>query len=315
MNKDRVIGLEEEIQVLGEAVKNKHHALLISDTGCGKTHLVRALANKQGKTVKRVPLNGEVGINELLGKWLIRDGSTYWQDGILVECMKNGDWILLDEINAALPEVLFCLNSVMDDSKSIILSEKNNEMVITNDDFRLFATMNPTAEYAGTKELNKALLSRFAIVIWMKNYIPSLEKDILMYHTEIDEFSARVMVDVANSIRKLKDDRKIFYTCSVRDLISWANLFKQSSLGLETTFRYAVLNKSDEEEREHIFMTAKKASDINVDWSWTQGVIAAKLTTELREQIDALEKKKSSLRSSVSRLKKELQDLSCEVEK
>ena len=48
MDKDRVIGLEEEIQVLDEAVKNKHHALLISDTGCGKTHLAAARWQKPG---------------------------------------------------------------------------------------------------------------------------------------------------------------------------------------------------------------------------------------------------------------------------
>lgn len=41
-------------------------------------------------------------------------------EGILVTSMKNGDWILLDEINLAEPEMLECLASILDGQQLII---------------------------------------------------------------------------------------------------------------------------------------------------------------------------------------------------
>lgn len=41
-------------------------------------------------------------------------------EGILVTSMRNGDWILLDEINLAEPEMLECLASILDGQQLII---------------------------------------------------------------------------------------------------------------------------------------------------------------------------------------------------
>ena len=110
MEKDyKLIGLEKEKLTLELAAKANFPTLLIGETGIGKTYVLQHLAREYKQKITRVSLNGEIGINELLGKWLAKDGSTYWQDGVLIDCMKKGHWIIMDEINAALPEVLFCL--------------------------------------------------------------------------------------------------------------------------------------------------------------------------------------------------------------
>ena len=45
--------------------------------------------------------------------------------GALVEAIRHGWWILLDEINLATPETLQCLSSLLEDSKgTFILTEK-----------------------------------------------------------------------------------------------------------------------------------------------------------------------------------------------
>jgi midasin len=41
--------------------------------------------------------------------------------GSLVNCIKNGDWVLLDEINLASIEILECLSTILEPDGSIIL--------------------------------------------------------------------------------------------------------------------------------------------------------------------------------------------------
>src|SRR3972149_5944938 len=78
-------------------------ALLIGETGVGKTLAVRYLAWKTQNGLRRLNLNGATTVDEFLGKMLINEQGTYWVNGVLVDCMLAGDWILLDEINACLP--------------------------------------------------------------------------------------------------------------------------------------------------------------------------------------------------------------------
>jgi MoxR-like ATPase len=61
----KVIGAEDELRALENAVLGDHATLLIGDTGVGKTYRIQALAKKHDKKMVRVSLNGEIGINEL----------------------------------------------------------------------------------------------------------------------------------------------------------------------------------------------------------------------------------------------------------
>lgn len=46
-------------------------------------------------------------------------------EGVLVNSLKNGDWILLDELNLASTETLECLSGILDSkSGSTVLSER-----------------------------------------------------------------------------------------------------------------------------------------------------------------------------------------------
>lgn len=41
----------------------------------------------------------------------------YFQEGVLVEAMRKGHWIILDELNLACSEILEALNRVLDDNR------------------------------------------------------------------------------------------------------------------------------------------------------------------------------------------------------
>ena len=126
---------------------------------------------------RRVNLNGMTTVDEFVGKLMINEQGTYWVNGILVDAMQSGDWLLIDEINACLPEIAFCLHSLLDDDRMIVLSEYDGRIVKPHPNFRLFASMNPHEDrrYGGTKPLNEALLDRFPVTVKM-NYLPSTRK-------------------------------------------------------------------------------------------------------------------------------------------
>lgn len=215
------------IKTLAIAVRDNLPILLMGESGTGKTSAIRYLANETKNGLRRVNLNGGTTADELVGRLLINDKGTYWVDGILTEAMRRGEWIVLDEINAALPEVLFVLQSVLDDDGYLVLSEKDDkEVVHKHKDFRIFATCNPP-EYAGTKEMNKALLSRFAICINAEFPPADKELEIIEHHlgnaVAASEMAIK-LVGLAGETRKGKEQGTTDYAINTRDILNTLKL-------------------------------------------------------------------------------------------
>ena len=211
------------MKTLAIAIRDNMPVLLIGESGTGKTSAIRYLANETKNGLRRVNLNGGTTADELVGRLLINDKGTYWVDGVLTEAMRRGEWIVLDEINAALPEVLFVLQSVMDDDGYLVLNEKDDKEIIhKHPNFRLFATCNPP-EYAGTKEMNKALLSRFAICI-NADFPPAAKELEIIEHRLGNAVSTSEMgiklVGLAGETRKNKELGTADYAINTRDVLN-----------------------------------------------------------------------------------------------
>ena len=72
-------------------------------------------------------------------------------EGTLTEAVKNGDWILLDDLNMAPAYVLECLSQLLEGEGSITLYEAGDyKSIPRHKDFRLFACMNPATDTAKT---------------------------------------------------------------------------------------------------------------------------------------------------------------------
>lgn len=209
------------------AVGQNLPVLLIGETGVGKTLSVRHLAHVTKNGFRRVNLNGMTTVDEFVGKLMINEKGTYWVNGILIEAMEAGDWLLIDEINACLPEIAFCLHSLLDDDRMIVLSEYDGRIVRPHPDFRVFASMNPheNRRYGGTKPLNEALLDRFPVTIQM-DYLPfDIEVEVTMEQSgNSDKALVERMVRVANDVREAVKNEKIFSSFSTRRLIDWARM-------------------------------------------------------------------------------------------
>lgn len=88
-----------------------------------------------------------------------------WQDGLVIQALKQGWWLLLDEVNLAESQILERLNSLLEAHPSLVLTEHSNEVfgdkgTPIHPSFRIFGTMNP-AEYAGRSVLSPAYKDRW----------------------------------------------------------------------------------------------------------------------------------------------------------
>jgi MoxR-like ATPase len=210
------------LKTLAIGIRDNMPIILVGESGTGKTSAIRYLAGETQNGLRRVNLNGGTTADELIGRLLINEKGTYWVDGVLTEAMRKGEWIVLDEINAALPEVLFVLQSIMDDDGYLVLNEKDDkEIVKKHTNFRLFATCNPP-EYAGTKEMNKALLSRFGICINADFPPAAKELEIIEYHLGnaiAKSELALKLVTMANETRQSKEAGNSEYAINTRDVL------------------------------------------------------------------------------------------------
>jgi MoxR-like ATPase len=88
-----------------------------------------------------------------------------FQEGVIPTALRQGHWVLLDELNLAEPQVLERLNPVLEMPPSLLLSEGDHTAwgpggLPVHSEFRILATMNP-AEYAGRSVMSPAFRDRW----------------------------------------------------------------------------------------------------------------------------------------------------------
>ncbi|XP_042401089.1 midasin-like [Zingiber officinale] len=146
-----------------------------------------------------------------------------WQDGPLVQAMKNGDLFLVDEISLADDSVLERLNSVLEPERKLSLAEKGGailEQITAHPNFFLLATMNPGGDY-GKKELSPALRNRFT-EIWVPpvsdmNEFRSIAQERFI-NPDLSPF-ANHMLNFWEWFNMLQIGRSL----TLRDLLSWVS--------------------------------------------------------------------------------------------
>ncbi|EWC47023.1 hypothetical protein DRE_03785 [Drechslerella stenobrocha 248] len=214
------------LNLVRASATRRYPVLIQGPTSSGKTSMIRFLANKTGHKFIRINNHEHTDLQEYLGSYVSdASGSLKFQEGALIQAMRTGCWVILDELNLAPTDVLEALNRLLDDNREILIPE-TQEVVRPHKDFMLFATQNPPGLYAGRKVLSKAFRNRFIELHF--DDIPQNElQEILQQRTQIAPSFATRIVSVYNELSVLRQSSRLFEQkqsfATLRDLFRWAN--------------------------------------------------------------------------------------------
>ena len=197
-------------------------------SGNGKTMNVSQACAAANRECIRVNITIETDEDDLLGGYRLQDGQTVWQDGPVIEAMKRGALLLLDEIDLASNKIM-CLQPILEGNG--VFLKKINQFVKPAKGFNVIATANTKGQgsddgkFIGTNILNEAFLERFPITIEQAYPTNKIETKILLNVMSDKGLTKDVDSEFANSLVTWADIiRKTYYEGGVDELISTRRL-------------------------------------------------------------------------------------------
>ncbi|XP_075981449.1 midasin [Anticarsia gemmatalis] len=206
--------------------------LLQGDTSVGKTSLVTYIAKASGNYCVRINNHEHTDLQEYIGSYASDStGKLVFKEGILVEAMRKGHWIILDELNLAPSDVLEALNRVLDDNRELFIPE-TQQVVKADPNFMLFATQNPPGLYGGRKMLSRAFRNRFVELHF--DEIPKSELETILHQRcNVPPAYSKKMIAVMADLQLRRrgsaavQGKEGFIT--LRDLFRWGQRYKNAS--------------------------------------------------------------------------------------
>lgn len=134
--------------------------LLTGSKATGKNILAETLAYIFHRPTYNVSFHVNTGSAELIGTDTFEDNQVKLRRGSIYQCAQYGGFGILDEINMAKNDAVSVLHATLDYRRSIDVPGYHK--IDLHPAARFIGTMN--YGYAGTKELNEALVSRFLVI-------------------------------------------------------------------------------------------------------------------------------------------------------
>ena len=224
----------------------KKPVLLKGPSGAGKTKLAQSISNFFNQPMHSVNCSVDLDAESLLGfKTIVqKDGQTVIEfvEGPVVQAMKKGHILYIDEINMARPETLPILHSVLD-HRRMLTNPFTGEVIHAHEDFTIISAINEG--YVGTSPMNEALKNRF-----VSFSIPYLEGEVLRgliesEYPNVAKNLVNTMLNIGNDLKKqvmnglLSDE-----AASIRSLLDAINLSEH--IPVKRAVRYAIAEKLDD---------------------------------------------------------------------
>lgn len=211
--------------------------LVTGPTGCGKTTMIMQAHIRNNKPIYRVNVTSETDEDSLMGGFRLKNGETVYQDGPVLEAMKNGATLLLDELDLALPNKILCLQSILEGEPYLV--KRDNRIVHPADGFTVVATANTkmngdaSGSYIGTQIMNAAFRDRFPLII--EHRYPHAEEEIAIieavdktHKTNLGKDFIAKLVEWAQKTRDdvdLEEDMDIQEPITTRRLVDFVKIY------------------------------------------------------------------------------------------
>ena len=171
-------------------------------------------------------------------------------EGPVVQAMKKGHILYIDEINMARPETLPILHSVLD-HRRMLTNPFTGEVIYAHENFTIISAINEG--YVGTSPMNEALKNRF-----VSFSIPYLSGEFLRNLVEVEfpnapEKLVETILNIGNDLRKqvmnglLSDE-----AASIRSLLDAISLSEH--IPVKRAIRYAIAEKLDDQVERKLVM-------------------------------------------------------------
>ncbi|CAM1505364.1 Fc.00g110010.m01.CDS01 [Cosmosporella sp. VM-42] len=277
--------VERNLLNLVRATSTRRFPILIQGpTSAGKTSMIEYLANFTGNKFVRINNHEHTDLQEYLGTYISGpDGKLRFQEGILVQAMRQGHWIVLDELNLAPTDVLEALNRLLDDNRELLIPE-TQEVVRPHENFILFATQNPPGLYGGRKVLSRAFRNRFLELHF--DDIPEDELEFILQQRSRNTSppDCRRIVAVYKELSRLRQTSRLFEQkdsfATLRDLFRWALREAETREEIASHgFMLLAERVRDEEERIAVKEIIEKVFKVKID---PQDLYSADTAPELK---------------------------------
>ena len=194
-------------------------------SGNGKTFMVEQSCAQAKREFLRVNISPETDEDDLIGGFRLIDGETKWFDGPVIQAMKRGSVLVLDEIDRG-SNKLMCMQGVLEGKG--ILVKKTGEYVEPVTGFNVVATANTkgkgdeTGRYMAATILDDAFLERFPITVEQEYPDTKIETKILA--KVFDSLGIKDKDFVDNLVKWADIIRKTFQEGAIDELISTRRL-------------------------------------------------------------------------------------------
>lgn len=241
---------DKDFVPFGDYAKIKHlvasnqffTAHIVGHSGNGKTSMVEQACAETKRKMVLVTVTEEIRESDLFGSIRLVNGNTVYQPGPVVEAMRSGAVLLLDELPQGNPQRLMALQNVLA-GKSVFV-KTTCEWVHPLPGFCVISTGNSRGDgdtsngslYSGEQHLNGAMSDR--IMFTFDHHYPteSVERKILDKKLPGETDFVKNLVLWANGTRRLYQDggvNKMITTRRLIDICMGYTVFKDKVTSLD----------------------------------------------------------------------------------
>ena len=222
------------------AILSGENILLVGPKATGKNVLAENLSAVFGRPEWDVSFYLNTDASSLIGTDTFRNGEVSFRKGPIYACAEAGGFGVLDEINMAKNESLAVLHATLDFRR--IIDVPGYSRICLDPATRFIATMN--YGYAGTRELNEALASRFMVINMPVISGEDLEKLLRQQYPTLKAEAAAQLTALFGEIRQKCESAEISTkSLDLRGLLATVNLVYHG-LSMREALSIAIINKS-----------------------------------------------------------------------
>ncbi len=232
-----LVGLDIEIHLILEAIKNQIAVCIEGDAGTGKTELAKTIAKVLKRPFYRVDGDENLTITQLRG-WFdpplvmkMGFGEESFVPGPLVRAMHEGGLFFFNEANRAPSEAINGVLTAMDaDERQIEVPQF--KQIKADENFYSIFTLNPS-DYIGTNPLPEAFFDR-CILIRLDHKIGEEAKQIVRMRTNCKD--DELITKIVEFTEKTRNSEFFESGASIRAAIQCTKLLQNQQLSPDLVF-------------------------------------------------------------------------------